>query len=64
MSTPDTSPGDRWVGVTEAALYLSTSTDTIRRRVRDGSLPVTRLGTQLRIRVADLDALLTSEPAR
>lgn len=64
MSTSDIDDGDAWLGIPDAARYLSVSPDTIRRRIADGSLPVVWLGRAQRVRRSDLDALLTSEPVR
>lgn len=49
----------------EAAIYASVSTDTIRRRIADGSLPASRVGKGRLIRIAraDLDAMLRPIPS-
>jgi chromosome partitioning protein len=41
----------------EAAARMGVSEQTIRRRVRDGSLPEIRVGTRPRVRLTDLDRL-------
>jgi len=53
------------VSVRDAAAYVGFSTDTIRSRIKDGSLPAYRFGPRnLRIDLADLDALFNRVPAR
>ena len=49
----------------EAALYVNCSTDTIRRRLADGSLPASRVGKGRLIRIArvDLDGMLRPIPS-
>lgn len=47
----------------EAAARASVSENTIRRRVQDGSLTVTRQGTRSRIRSTDLDRLFSPHPS-
>lgn len=42
----------------EVAEVLGVSVNTIKRRIYDGDLPAYRLGRQLRVKRADLDALL------
>ncbi len=46
----------------DAARYLGVSTDTIRRRVADGTLTAYRVGGTGRIffKIADLDALMVA----
>ena len=39
------------------ALMYDTSVDTLRRRIRDGSLPAYRNGRLIRVKVSDLEAL-------
>lgn len=65
-----TTDGDRLIGLVEAGKRVGLSRITIHRRIRDGQLPGYRTGTgrtsPLRVRVADVDALLvpiTPEPA-
>ena len=49
-----------YVGIPEAATYLGVAEKTIRRMIARGQLDAFRLGDRLiKIRVADLDALLT-----
>ena len=39
----------------EAADHAGVSTDTIRRRIADGTIPAHRLGRLIKIKVSDLD---------
>lgn len=54
-------PDDRqWMTLQEAALYISTSVKTIRRRIPTGELRAYVCGTRgLRVRREDLDNLMT-----
>lgn len=61
MTTTDTD-GDRLVGLTEAGKRLGLSRWVVRDRINAGLLPAYRTGgpkTELRVRVRDVDALLT-----
>jgi len=53
----------RWATPTEAARYSRTSTATIRRRIKDGSLAAYRTpgGRALRVDLADVDQMITAE---
>ena len=45
-----------WVNIREAAAHLGMSTAFLRKRVRQGTIPFTRLGNKsLRFRKSDLD---------
>ncbi len=46
------------LSVSETALYLSVSPDTVRRLIRDGSMPHARVGNSIRIHKKDLDTYL------
>jgi len=46
------------ISLKEAAELLSVSRSTLRRWIAQGLLPYVRLGRLLRVRVADLDALV------
>ncbi len=46
-----------FVSLQRAAVMYGTSVDTMRRRVRDGSLPAFRNGRLIRVKVSDLEAL-------
>jgi len=52
----DTRP-DLFTSLQLGAETYGVSVDTLRRRVRDGSLPAYRNGRLIRIKVADLEAL-------
>jgi len=52
------------VSVSDAAVYLGVSHDTVRRLVRAGSLPHARIGNSIRIRRADLDSYLEGQVSR
>jgi excisionase family DNA binding protein len=60
MSKPKTGPA--LLTVPQAAADLSTSQDTVRRLIRDGVIPVVKVGgkpkSRIRIRRCDLDQLL------
>ncbi len=49
--------------VEEAAAYLRVTPPTVYRLLRAGKLPGVKVGRQWRVRLADLEALLTSPPA-
>lgn len=51
------------VSIREAAEIYSCSTDTIRRRISDGTIPAIRVGRLIRIRREDLDNAFRSIPA-
>ncbi len=57
---------DEMMTIEEAAAYLRMSKDTIRRAIKTGVLPASRLTEQprghYRIRKADLDALFRKRP--
>lgn len=59
----DSTDGDRLIGLREAGQRVGMSRCTIHRRILDGQLPGYRTGTgrtsPLRVRVRDVDALLT-----
>jgi excisionase family DNA binding protein len=44
--------------IAEVATFLNVSKITIRRKVNRGELPATRIGNQIRIRWAEVNALL------
>jgi excisionase family DNA binding protein len=44
--------------VFEVLTYLNVSESSIRRRITDGRLPATKIGNQIRIKWADVDALV------
>lgn len=49
-----------FIGIPEAATYLDVTTKTVRRMIARGQLDAFRLGDRLiKIRIADLDALMT-----
>ena len=52
------------VSITDAAVYLGVSADTVRRLVRAGSIPHARIGNSIRIRRTDLDGYLESRISR
>lgn len=53
-----------FLSIAEAAEYFGVTTRTIHRYIKDGRLPASRLGPRfIRIKVADLDALLSPIPA-
>lgn len=62
MSSPTIAPA--WASIEDAATYLGVHPGTVRRRIAEGKLKAYRLGGKLTIRVklADLDALLTPIP--
>jgi excisionase family DNA binding protein len=48
----------------EAAEHLGVSLSTLRRRIKDGSIPARRIGRALRVDLAALRPLTTAEVAR
>ena len=46
------------LNVSEAGTYLAVSSDTVRRLIREGSIPHVRVGNSIRIRREHLDAFL------
>jgi excisionase family DNA binding protein len=44
--------------ISEVANYLNVSSITVRRRIRNGELPATKIGGQIRIKWSDVDALV------
>lgn len=55
---------DEWLTVSPAARFLGVSAETVRDWADKGKLPFTRTpGNQRRFRRADLEAILTTEPA-
>ncbi|MCG7597842.1 helix-turn-helix domain-containing protein [Mycobacterium sp. PSTR-4-N] len=53
-------PAPAYFGIPDAAAYLGVEHKTVRRLITSGELPAYRLGKRLiKIKVADLDALLT-----
>lgn len=56
-----TTEGDRYIGLTEAGKRIGMSRWAVRERIAAGLLPAYRTGpaSPLRVRVSDVDALLT-----
>jgi excisionase family DNA binding protein len=52
------------VSITDAAMYLGVSADTVRRLVRGGAIPHARIGNSIRIRRSDLDGYLDGQISR
>lgn len=52
----DTHP-DLFTSIQTGAAIYGVSVDTVRRRIRDGSLPAVRNGRLIRVKVSDLEAL-------
>ncbi|WP_374025599.1 helix-turn-helix transcriptional regulator [Mycobacterium sp. HNNTM2301] len=61
MTATDTADGDRFVSLRAAGERVGLSYWSIRGRVRDGLLPAYRTSptSALRVKVSDVDALLT-----
>lgn len=57
MTTPQMVP------LAVAAETYSLTEKTLRRRISDGSLPAKRFGRQIRVRLADVEALFTDIPS-
>ena len=56
LATPE---DKRWLTLQEAAVYISTSVKTVRRRIAAGELPAYVCGKRgLRVLRADLDGLM------
>ena len=52
------------LSVSEAGVYLSVSPDTVRRLIRNGTIPHARIGNSIRIRRADVDGYLERQISR
>jgi excisionase family DNA binding protein len=52
------------LSVPQAGAYLNVSSDTVRRLIRNGSIPHARIGNSIRIRRADLDDYLEGQVSR
>lgn len=65
MTVADVAP-DRFIGLREAGQRVGLSYWSIRARVRDGLLPAYRTSptSELRVKVSDVDALLTRVPIK
>ena len=63
-TTPALTSANRPLTVRDAADRLGVSVETMRARVKDGTIPAARLGTAIRIRPADLDALFVAAPTQ
>ena len=44
-----------WLSVREIAEYLGISKETVYRRLKDGSIPAHRVGSQWRFQTAEID---------
>jgi len=64
MKNPDAMLQPAAISVTDAALYLRVSADTVRRLIRGGLIPHARIGNSIRIRRMDLEAYLESQTSR
>jgi excisionase family DNA binding protein len=60
---PERTPARPWRTQAEAAAHFQVTIKTIRRWVAEGILPAYRVGRQIRIKTADLDALPEQIPA-
>lgn len=60
--TPDNPARRGWGTLHQAAQYLNTSDQTVRRRIADGTLKAYRFGREIRIKWDDLDRLLSPIP--
>ena len=52
-----------WLGINSACRYLDCSRAHLYAEIKAGKIPTRRLGSRIRIRIADLDAYLQREPA-
>ena len=52
------------LSISQAGAYLSVSPDTVRRLIRNGTIPHARIGNSIRIRRADLDGYLEHQISR
>lgn len=48
----------RWLSITGAALWMSVSAKTIRRRIAAGDLRAYRCGKTIRVKTDDLEAMM------
>lgn len=58
---PSSAPQSAVLDSEEAAAYLKMPVDTLRKRVRRGEIPSFKMGSLLRFRVSDLEALVAGE---
>lgn len=57
----ETTHSKDWLSIAEAADVIGVNPRTVRRYIKDGKLPVSRVSTQVvRIRRADIDTFLES----
>ncbi len=52
------------LSIPQAGAYLGVSPDTVRRLIRNGTIPHARIGNSIRIRRADLDGYLEGQISR
>ncbi len=64
MKTVETMIQPAVLSVPQAGVYLSVSSDTVRRLIRNGTIPHARIGNSIRIRRADLDGYLEGQVSR
>lgn len=57
-SNANTTDSANLIGIVEAARRLGVHSDTIRHRIKDGTLPAVMIANRYRIRPEDLDLLL------
>jgi excisionase family DNA binding protein len=55
---------EEWMTIKESAKYLKMSIPGIRKYVNNGKLPGYRQGRIIRLKLSDLDALLTLTPVK
>lgn len=58
--SPSKNP-ERLGSLAEVAVYFNVEPVTVRRMIRRGELPATRIGNQIRIRWSDVDKLVARE---
>lgn len=63
MSVHTSAPGEQLLTLSEATSAGYAGYSTLRRYISDGRLPASKIGGRVRVRRADLDALLTPAKA-
>lgn len=59
MDTQAVPQGQQFITLAEASRRTGVSIATLRRRVKDGTLPTALIANRYRVRIADVDAWMT-----
>lgn len=52
---------EKWVNLEDIAEHLSLSTDTVRGWIKNGTIPVYRIGRMYKFRISEVDAWVRSK---